>query len=250
MFDLFQTEVQQHCACLADGLIALEQNASDPKMVEPLMRAAHSVKGAARIINLDGAIGLAHSMEECLVRIQKGAETPTASRIDELLRGSDILRSLADHKSEEEAKAWLESEAGPISALAEALNQPPKAGNSAPVASAPKIIKAPVASTPVASTPVASAPVASAPAASAPKIIKAPVASAPAASAPVASAPVASAPVASAPKIIKAPVASAPVASAPVASAPVASAPVASAPVASAPVASAPKIIKAPVASA
>ena len=157
MFDLFQTEVQQHCACLADGLIALEQNASDPKMVEPLMRAAHSVKGAARIINLDGAIGLAHSMEECLVRIQKGTEIPTASRIDELLRGSDILRSLADHKSEDEARAWLEQEAGPISALAEGLNLPPKAGVSAVVVVAPAATPAPTATTAPAATPVAPA---------------------------------------------------------------------------------------------
>ena len=159
MFDLFQTEVQQHCACLADGLIALEQNASDPKMVEPLMRAAHSVKGAARIINLDGAIGLAHSMEECLVRIQKGTEIPTASRIDELLRGSDILRSLADHKSEDEARAWLEQEAGPISALAEGLNLPPKAGVSAVVVVAPAAIPVAPAVIPVApaTTPVAPA---------------------------------------------------------------------------------------------
>ncbi len=165
MFDLFQTEVQQHCACLADGLIALEQNASDPKMVEPLMRAAHSVKGAARIINLDGAIGLAHSMEECLVRIQKGTEIPTASRIDELLRGSDILRSLADHKSEDEARAWLEQEAGPISALAEGLNLPPKAGVSAVVVVAPAATPAPAAipaapaatPAPTATTPVAPA---------------------------------------------------------------------------------------------
>ena len=164
MFDLFQTEVQQHCACLADGLIALEQNASDPKMVEPLMRAAHSVKGAARIINLDGAIGLAHSMEECLVRIQKGTEIPTASRIDELLRGSDILRSLADHKSEDEARAWLEQEAGPISALAEGLNLPPKAGVSAAVVVAPAATPAPAATTPFAPAatpaPTATTPVA------------------------------------------------------------------------------------------
>ncbi len=162
MFDLFQTEVQQHCACLADGLIALEQNASDPKMVEPLMRAAHSVKGAARIINLDGAIGLAHSMEECLVRIQKGTEIPTASRIDELLRGSDILRSLADHKSEDEARAWLEQEAGPISALAEGLNLPPKAGSSASVVApaatpAPAVTPAPAATPAPAVTPAPAA---------------------------------------------------------------------------------------------
>ncbi|MCX5663488.1 MAG: ATP-binding protein, partial [Planctomycetota bacterium] len=176
MFDLFQTEVQQHCACLADGLIALEQNASDPKMVEPLMRAAHSVKGAARIINLDGAIGLAHSMEECLVRIQKGTEIPTASRIDELLRGSDILRSLADHKSEDEARAWLEQEAGPISALAEALNLPPKADVSAAVVIAPAAI------------PVAPAAIPVAPAATpAPTVVK--VATPPAATPSAASAP-------------------------------------------------------------
>ncbi len=144
MFDLFQTEARQHCASLADGLIALEQNASDPKMVEPLMRAAHSVKGAARIINLDGAIGLAHAMEECLVRIQRGAEIPIPSRIDELLRGSDILRSLADRSGEEDARAWLESEKASITALADALNQPPRAGEPAkaaptPVASTPSI---------------------------------------------------------------------------------------------------------------
>ena len=169
MFDLFQTEVQQHCACLADGLIALEQNASDPKMVEPLMRAAHSVKGAARIINLDGAIGLAHSMEECLVRIQKGTEIPTASRIDELLRGSDILRSLADHKSEDEARAWLEQEAGPISALAEALNLPPKAGVSAAVVIAPAATPVAPAATPApAVVKVVTPPAATPSAASAP----------------------------------------------------------------------------------
>ena len=168
MFDLFQTEVQQHCACLADGLIALEQNASDPKMVEPLMRAAHSVKGAARIINLDGAIGLAHSMEECLVRIQKGTEIPTASRIDELLRGSDILRSLADHKSEDEARAWLEQEAGPISALAEGLNLPPKAGVSAVVVVAPAATPAPAAIPAPAVVKVVTPPAATPSAASAP----------------------------------------------------------------------------------
>ncbi|MEN9669181.1 MAG: Gliding motility regulatory protein, partial [Planctomycetota bacterium] len=181
MFDLFQTEVQQHCACLADGLIALEQNASDPKMVEPLMRAAHSVKGAARIINLDGAIGLAHSMEECLVRIQKGTEIPTASRIDELLRGSDILRSLADHKSEDEARAWLEQEAGPISALAEGLNLPPKAGVSAVVVIAPAAIPVAPAATPA---PAVTPAPAATPAPAVAKVANPPAATPSAASAP------------------------------------------------------------------
>ncbi len=133
MFDLFRTEVQQHCACLADGLVALEQNASQPTLVEPLMRAAHSVKGAARIINLDGAVALAHAMEECLVRIQRGVEVPVPARIDDLLKGSDILLSLADHATEEEARSWLEGEAAAIAVLAQALTLPAAAKTAAAV---------------------------------------------------------------------------------------------------------------------
>ncbi len=162
MFDLFRTEVQQHCACLADGLVALEQNASQPKLVEPLMRAAHSVKGAARIINLDGAVQLAHAMEECLVRIQKGVEVPVPARIDDLLKGSDILLSLADRASEEDARAWLEGQATLIAALAESLTLPAVTGAtsvaSAPIAAvAPAVVPAPTI-TPSAPTAVLDAP--------------------------------------------------------------------------------------------
>ncbi len=163
MFDLFRTEVQQHCACLADGLVALEQNASQPKLVEPLMRAAHSVKGAARIINLDVAVGLAHAMEECLVRIQKGAEVPVPARIDDLLKGSDILLSLAERATEDDARAWLEREATMIAALAESLTLPAAARSAAP-STAPVAPPAPPAPPPPPpSQPDAAAAVAAAP---------------------------------------------------------------------------------------
>ena len=36
------------------------------------MRAAHSLKGAARIVGLDAAVRVAHAMEDCLVAAQKG----------------------------------------------------------------------------------------------------------------------------------------------------------------------------------
>ena len=124
MFDLFQTEVRQHAATLVDGLVALEQSAGDPKQVEPLMRAAHSIKGAARIISLDAAVELAHAMEECLVRIQRGGETPTPARIDQLLRGTDTLAALAGHGSEEAARGWCETERAAIAALAALFTRP------------------------------------------------------------------------------------------------------------------------------
>src|SRR5262249_1519882 len=45
MFDLFREEVKAHADTLTAGLIALEANATDPTRIEPLMRAAHSIKG-------------------------------------------------------------------------------------------------------------------------------------------------------------------------------------------------------------
>ena len=90
LFDLFRSEAEQHCGALADGLIRLERDAHDPSLVEPLMRAAHSIKGAARIIGLDVAVSVAHAMEDCLVRIQRGQEIPTASRVDDLLKGRNV----------------------------------------------------------------------------------------------------------------------------------------------------------------
>lgn len=79
MFDLYRQEAEQHGRALSDGLVSLE-SASDRALVEPLMRAAHSVKGAARIVGFDALVKLAHAMEDCLVRIQKGTETISAER--------------------------------------------------------------------------------------------------------------------------------------------------------------------------
>jgi two-component system sensor histidine kinase and response regulator WspE len=36
------------------------------------MRAAHSLKGAARIVGMDAGVSVAHVMEDCLVAAQEG----------------------------------------------------------------------------------------------------------------------------------------------------------------------------------
>ena len=47
--DLFRSEADGQIALLTEGLLALEGEAS-PSALEALMRAAHSLKGAARIV--------------------------------------------------------------------------------------------------------------------------------------------------------------------------------------------------------
>ena len=90
LLDLFREEVRGQVNVLNQGLVELERS-SDPSQIEPLMRAAHSIKGAARLIGVDPAVKLAHVMEDCLVAVQQGALQLTSAGIDCLLAGSDWL---------------------------------------------------------------------------------------------------------------------------------------------------------------
>ena len=95
MGDLFRTESETQCRIMSDGLVALEIKPGDPVLLESLMRAAHSLKGAARIIDLDGAVRVAHAMEDAFVSAQKGSLALDSQAIDRLLRGVDLIGRLA-----------------------------------------------------------------------------------------------------------------------------------------------------------
>ncbi len=53
MMDLFRMEAEERLAVLSQGLVALEGAGATAEVIEPLMRAAHSLKGAARIVGLE-----------------------------------------------------------------------------------------------------------------------------------------------------------------------------------------------------
>ncbi|MDY3561736.1 hybrid sensor histidine kinase/response regulator [Gemmata sp. JC673] len=95
MFDLFRDEAKAHADTLAAGLVAVEARATDPVLLDELMRAAHSIKGAARIVGIDTAVRLAHVMEDALVAAQGGRIRLGPADIDVLLRGADVLAGLA-----------------------------------------------------------------------------------------------------------------------------------------------------------
>jgi len=95
MLDLFRTEVETYVAILNDGLLALENDPSATDKLEPLMRAAHSIKGGARIVELDPAVKVAHAMEDCFVAAQKRQVSLGSDQIDILLKGVDILTQIS-----------------------------------------------------------------------------------------------------------------------------------------------------------
>ena len=150
MLHLFSMEAETQTALLNDGLLVLERDPRNADSLETLMRAAHSLKGAARIVQLSAAERLAHAMEDCFVAAQEGRVVLSSDHIEALLQGVDMLTRIGQVGS---------TDAAPVADLDTAL---------VAVVTAIAAITAPGATSrsPTSSTPPASAtrPDASAPA--------------------------------------------------------------------------------------
>ena len=94
LLELFSLEAEAQTQVLSAGLMALERNPTQADQLEACMRAAHSLKGAARIVGVDAGVSVAHVMEDCLVAAQEGRLRLSVEHIDALLQGTDLLLSL------------------------------------------------------------------------------------------------------------------------------------------------------------
>lgn len=126
MRELFRLEAENQTQALVAGLLALENNPSDAALLEACMRAAHSLKGAARIVDLTPGVDLSHAMEDCLVAAQRGRILLGPKQIDLLLHGVDLLMAIArTPEAEQDLRAEAESKdvASFIAELADVLKE-------------------------------------------------------------------------------------------------------------------------------
>src|SRR6185503_9902305 len=105
MLDLFRVEVETQARVLTTGLLALERDPTQADQLEACMRAAHSLKGAARIVGLAVGVRVTHAMEDCFVAAQQGQLTLRQAHIDLLLETTDLLGRIA-HTVEAEIGLW------------------------------------------------------------------------------------------------------------------------------------------------
>ncbi|BBD58720.1 CheA signal transduction histidine kinase [Nostoc sp. HK-01] len=97
LLDLFNMEVKTQVVVLNNCLLALETNPDPKSELAALMRAAHCIKGAARIVQIEPAVTLAHVMEDFFSGAQVGKVNLTADCVDLLLQGVDMLQNIADN---------------------------------------------------------------------------------------------------------------------------------------------------------
>ncbi|MDR3636891.1 MAG: hybrid sensor histidine kinase/response regulator [Isosphaeraceae bacterium] len=105
MMELFRAEAEGQTAILASGLLALEGADASPATIEPLMRAAHSLKGAARIVGVDSAVRVAHVMEDCFVAAQHGKLRILPAHVDVLLNAVDLLTRISQ-VADDQVESW------------------------------------------------------------------------------------------------------------------------------------------------
>jgi len=110
MLELYRVESETQCAALSSGLVELERSAGSPAQLEALMRAAHSLKGAARIVDLEPAVQVAHAMEDVFSAAQRGQLTLKREHIDRLLAGADLLARIgsAQECPPQSVEKWVE----------------------------------------------------------------------------------------------------------------------------------------------
>jgi two-component system sensor histidine kinase and response regulator WspE len=113
MLDLFRMEADSQTQILTEGLLAMERIKGDASAVESMMRAAHSIKGAAAIVGLEVVVQLAHGMEDAFIAAQHGKLALTPNRVDVLLAGVDLILQ-ASRLQDSGVEAWLAANGGQI----------------------------------------------------------------------------------------------------------------------------------------
>jgi two-component system, chemotaxis family, sensor histidine kinase and response regulator WspE len=121
LFDLFLMEAEEQVRTLQTELMKLEAGAAGAATLEALMRASHSLKGAARIVGLDGIVRLTHAMEDRFVAAQ-GGDNLDSSDVDRMLAATDWLAQVQS-LAEDTIGPWLEASAAAMDECAATLRK-------------------------------------------------------------------------------------------------------------------------------
>jgi two-component system chemotaxis sensor kinase CheA len=93
----FAVEASEHIQAISAHLLALEKSPAPEEareLLTEIFREAHSLKGAARAVDLDAAGGLAHSLETLFGRMQTGELAPSPELFDLAYQALDGLTLL------------------------------------------------------------------------------------------------------------------------------------------------------------
>jgi two-component system chemotaxis sensor kinase CheA len=87
----FRVEARDILEQLQSGLLELERNPEATELVKKLLRLAHTLKGAARVVKQTSIADLAHQLEDLLLPLKSNPGPLPAERANELLAVVDAV---------------------------------------------------------------------------------------------------------------------------------------------------------------
>jgi two-component system chemotaxis sensor kinase CheA len=119
--ETFKGEAEEHRAAMLSGLLELEKGKLGPErnsaIIEIIFREAHSLKGAARAVDIGGIERLCQSVETIFSALKQGHRRPGKKMFDALYRALDLMAELtkgtvpAPDKELEDVLKLLQAEA-------------------------------------------------------------------------------------------------------------------------------------------
>jgi two-component system sensor histidine kinase and response regulator WspE len=94
--EIFQLEAGEHIASLKARVLELERGPAAAATLDVIMRLAHTLKGAARIVGADAVQRVAHALEDLFLRLRQESSRIGPAVVSECLAALDVIeRALA-----------------------------------------------------------------------------------------------------------------------------------------------------------
>ena len=99
---VYLEELNEKIQIMDENILSLEKGTNDPRVMEEIFRAAHTIKGSSAMMGYTEITNLTHEIENVFDKLRRGAIQITTPLIDALLDALDTLKqfyiSIADNK--------------------------------------------------------------------------------------------------------------------------------------------------------
>ena len=96
IYSVFAQEAREQLTAMEDGLLRMEQGDHDAETLNAIFRAAHTIKGAAGVVELHHIEKFTHVLENLLDKLRNDEVAVSGELITALLRGCDHIGNLLD----------------------------------------------------------------------------------------------------------------------------------------------------------
>lgn len=158
LLQMFAVEANEHIQTLSQSLLRLEKNPAEGEKHELLnaaFRAAHSLKGSARAVELMDIEGIAHDAEAVLSAVRSGKLEIGPDIVDVLLSANDAIQNLVEGQTPDPAQLGGLRQKLKDAAEGRLVSAAPKPPEPPPIEPPPSVVTAEKAASPEVSKPLA-----------------------------------------------------------------------------------------------